>query len=80
MKDRTGAPSDRPPRRRFGNVLFVPLATRGNAAALRRVVSFVRRDDAELTVVGVIPEPSAEFSPLATTRSNCSWALSAARV
>jgi len=58
MKDRTGAPSDRPPRRRFGNVLFVPLATRGNAAALRRVVSFVRRDDAELTVVGVIPEPS----------------------
>lgn len=44
--------------RRFENVLFVPLAARGNTAALRRVVSLVRRDDAELTVVGVIPEPS----------------------
>jgi len=49
--------SDRPVGR-FSNVLFVPLSARGNTAALRRVVSLVRRDGAELTVVGVIPEPS----------------------
>lgn len=58
MKDSTDATPDRPVRRRFGNVLFLPLAARGNTAALRRVGSLVRRDDAELTVVGVIPEPS----------------------
>lgn len=58
MKESPDETPDRPVRRRFGNVLFVPLATRGNVAALRRVVSLVRRDDADLTVVGVIPEPS----------------------
>ncbi|MFW2336032.1 universal stress protein [Ilumatobacter sp.] len=45
-------------RHRFANVLFVPLASRGSAAALRRVAALARRDEAELTVVGVIPEPS----------------------
>ena len=44
--------------RRFHNVLFAPLASRGNVAALRRVAALVRRDEAALTVVGVIPEPS----------------------
>lgn len=58
MEERTDATSDRAVRRRFENVLFVPLAARGNTAALRRVVALVQRDDAELTVVGVIPEPS----------------------
>jgi len=44
--------------RRFRNVLFAPMASRGNAAALRRVAALVRRDEAALTVVGVIAEPS----------------------
>ena len=44
--------------RRFHNVLFAPLASRGNVAALRHVATLVRRDEAALTVVGVIPEPS----------------------
>lgn len=43
---------------RFRNVLFVPLAERGNAAAIRRVAALAGHDDAALTVVGVIPEPS----------------------
>ncbi len=58
MNESTDGSSERVRGRRFSNVLFVPLANRGNAAALRNVVSLVRRDEAELTVVGVIPEPS----------------------
>lgn len=54
----TGEVSRRTGRHRFGNVLFVPLAARGNAAALRRVAALTRRDDADLTVLGVIPEPT----------------------
>jgi len=58
MKASTDVVSGRIRRHRFGNVLFVPLATSGNAAALRRVSVLARRDEADLTVLGVIPEPS----------------------
>lgn len=50
--------ADRTVRRRFRNVLFVPFASRGNVGALRRAAALAQRDEAELTVVGVIPEPS----------------------
>ena len=58
MKASTGDLTRRPGCRRFANVLFVPLAARGNVAALRRVAAVTRRDDAALTVVGVIREPT----------------------
>jgi nucleotide-binding universal stress UspA family protein len=44
--------------RRFRNILFSPLAARGNAAAFRRVCELAGRDEASVTLVGVIAEPS----------------------
>lgn len=43
---------------RFRHILFCPLATRGSSAAIRKVGALARRDGAELTIVGVVPEPS----------------------
>ena len=42
----------------FRNVLFAPLARRGNAAALRRVCGLPGVDGGTVTVVGVIGEPT----------------------
>ncbi len=44
--------------RRFTNILFCPLGDRGNPAAARRVVDLAARNGAELTLFGVIAEPS----------------------
>ena len=44
--------------RLFHNVLFAPLARRGNAAALRRVCGLAGVDGGTITVVGVIDEPT----------------------
>lgn len=44
---------------RFRNILFSPLAARGNTAAMRRVCELARRDEASVTAVGVVHEASA---------------------
>lgn len=43
---------------RFTNILFVPLAKRGNPSSARRVVDLCLRNRARLTVLGVVAEPS----------------------
>lgn len=43
---------------RFKNILFVPLAVRDNPAAVRRVADLAARNEAELTVMGVVAEPT----------------------
>ncbi|MDH3678794.1 MAG: universal stress protein [Acidimicrobiia bacterium] len=43
---------------RFSNILFVPLAKRDNPAAVRRVADLADKNDARLTVLGVVAEPS----------------------
>ena len=42
----------------FSRILFVPLAKRRNPAAIRRVADLAKRNEAQLTVLGVIAEPS----------------------
>lgn len=42
----------------FGSILFVPLAKRDNRAAIRRVADLAARNDADLTVMGVVAEPT----------------------
>ncbi len=42
----------------FSRILFVPLAKRQNPAAVRRVADLAKRNGAQLTVLGVIAEPS----------------------
>lgn len=44
--------------RRFRNILFSPLANRGNAAPARRVAELAARNGSTLTVFGAVPEPS----------------------
>ncbi len=46
------------PMHRFSNIVFVPLAKRNNPAAVRRVAELAERNKAELTVLGVVAEPS----------------------
>ncbi len=43
---------------RFTNILFCPLGDKHNPAAARRVADLAARNDAELTLFGVIAEPS----------------------
>jgi len=44
--------------RRFTNILFSPVGRTDNAAAIRRVTELARRNDAKLTLLGTVPEPS----------------------
>ena len=43
---------------RFTNILFSPLSDHDNAAAARRVAEVATRNEARLTLLGVVPEPS----------------------
>lgn len=43
---------------RFRNILFSPLADRGNTAPARRIADLAARNGSELTVFGAVPEPS----------------------
>jgi len=43
---------------RFTNILFSPVGRRDNPAAIRRVTELARRNDAKLTLLGTVPEPS----------------------
>lgn len=58
MSESRSAHDVTPRGRPFRNVLFAPLARRGNAAALRRVCGLAGLEDGEVTVVGVIGEPT----------------------
>lgn len=42
---------------RFKNILFVPLAKAANPAAVRRVADLAQRNEADLTVMGVVARP-----------------------
>ncbi len=44
--------------RRFTNILFSPLGDRDNPAAIRRVTALARRNGAQLTLLGAVPEPT----------------------
>lgn len=44
---------------RFKNILFVPLAKTANPAAVRRVADLAQRNQAQLTVSGVVAKPSS---------------------
>ncbi len=44
---------------RFKNILFSPLAKRDNPAAVRRVADLADRNEARITLFGVLSEPSA---------------------
>jgi universal stress protein E len=44
--------------RRFSNILFSPLGETDNAAAARRIADLAARNEAQLTMLGVIAEPS----------------------
>lgn len=48
----------RSPVHRFKNILFSPLAARNNPAAARRVAELAARNQAGLTFLGAVPEPS----------------------
>jgi nucleotide-binding universal stress UspA family protein len=44
---------------KFTNILFVPLRMRDNPAAIRKVAAAAKGHNADLTVMGVVEEPSA---------------------
>jgi universal stress protein E len=44
--------------KRFKRILFCPLGRRGNKGALRRVSDLAEANNASLTLMGVVPEPS----------------------
>ena len=43
---------------RFTNILFSPLGKSDNAGAVRRVAELADRNNAKLTLLGVVAEPS----------------------
>ena len=44
--------------RRFTNILFSPVGRTDNPSAIRRVVDLARRNDAKLTLLGTVSDPS----------------------